>query len=503
MSATTLSTEVTAGRAEGEPLSSRPARPARKGWRGRGWWISAAALAVFSMVLLRWARTSPGYDPYGWLVWGYQTLHLNLDLGGAPSWKPLPSLFTVPYSLFGHYSLWLWGATCVALSLAGAIFAGRIAYTLTVGGGRHRYAALAGGLFAGLALVGMQDYAHYVLSVQSDSMIVGLCLGAVDCHLCGRRRWAFWLLVLASFGRPEAWVFCGVYGVWLWRRFPALRRMVCGGLAAIPLMWFGVPLLTGQSFFVSGQLAYRSPRALHENRIVGELGRFFGLEYLPVWLASATAVVLAMLRGDRAVLTLAGAAVLWLVIELAFVLHGWPGVPRYVMEPAGVAIALGGVAVGWILAEAPRLARGVPRWLGVALVALLAASLAPGALARLGVERADLHHERQRTQEIARLKSTIARLGGYRRVRSCGEPVTDVEYASVLAWFTKLNVGFVGYLPDRERAQPYPIVLFTPVSDRWIVQPWHTLPAKRAQCARLGGTHVAARGDPVGALGGL
>ena len=97
---------------------------------------------------------------------------------------------------------------------------------------------------------------------------------------------------------------------------------------------------------------------------------------------------------------------------------------------------------------------------------------------------------RQRTQEIARLKSTIARLGGYRRVRSCGEPVTDVEYASVLAWFTKLNVGFVGYLPNAERTQPYPIVLFTPVSDGWTVEPWHTLLSKRAGCEGLSGAHV-------------
>ena len=51
-----------------------------------------------------YARTRPGYDPYGWLVWGQLTIHLELDTNGAPSWKPLPYLFTVPYALFGHYS---------------------------------------------------------------------------------------------------------------------------------------------------------------------------------------------------------------------------------------------------------------------------------------------------------------------------------------------------------------------------------------------------------------
>ena len=55
--------------------------------------------------------TRPGYDPYGWLDWGYQTLRGSLDLGGAPSWKPFTYLFNVPYALFGHYALWLWMLT--------------------------------------------------------------------------------------------------------------------------------------------------------------------------------------------------------------------------------------------------------------------------------------------------------------------------------------------------------------------------------------------------------
>ena len=55
---------------------------------------------------------------------------LKLDTNGAPSWKPLPFLFTVPYALFGHYQLWLWMVTSVAVSLSGAAFAWRIAFNL-------------------------------------------------------------------------------------------------------------------------------------------------------------------------------------------------------------------------------------------------------------------------------------------------------------------------------------------------------------------------------------
>jgi hypothetical protein len=97
-------------------------------------WATAVVLLVVSVVLVAWARTRPSYDAYGWLVWGYQTLHGTLDLGGAPSWKPLTYLFTVPLALFGHYEMWLWMFFSTAVALAGAVFAGRIAYRLSGGG---------------------------------------------------------------------------------------------------------------------------------------------------------------------------------------------------------------------------------------------------------------------------------------------------------------------------------------------------------------------------------
>ena len=87
--------------------------------------------------------TRPGYDPYGWLDWGYQTLRGSLNLGGAPSWKPFTYLFNVPYAIFGHYALWLWMLTAVSMSLAGAVFGGRIAYQLTGADAEHRWAAIA------------------------------------------------------------------------------------------------------------------------------------------------------------------------------------------------------------------------------------------------------------------------------------------------------------------------------------------------------------------------
>ena len=172
--------------------------------RAYPWALAAVALLIVSVVLVVWARSRPGYDPYGWMVWGYQTLHLNLDLGGAPSWKPLPFVFDVPFAVFGHYQLWLWMFTSAFISLIGTVFAGRIAYRLTANQieDGDRRPAIAAGLFAGAALLGLQNYMHYTFSFQSDTMITTLCLAAIDAWVSGRPRLAFVVGCFAGLGRP-------------------------------------------------------------------------------------------------------------------------------------------------------------------------------------------------------------------------------------------------------------------------------------------------------------
>src|SRR5437588_604924 len=146
--------------------------------RSHPWVAGTVVLLLAGLILVVWARSRPGYDPYGWLTWGKLTLHGKLDTNGAPSWKPLPFLFTVPFALFGRYQLWLWMVLSVAVSLAGPIFAWRIAFRLTYADPARRYAAYGAGLFAAGLVLLMQDpllpanYLHYVLSAESDTMIV-------------------------------------------------------------------------------------------------------------------------------------------------------------------------------------------------------------------------------------------------------------------------------------------------------------------------------------------
>ncbi len=75
-------------------------------------------------------------------------------------------------------------------------------------------------------MLGINTYMHLVLIANSDPLIVAVCLAAIDCHLNRRYRLAFGMLVLASLGRPEAWVFAGLYALWL-REGPDRRGCAC------------------------------------------------------------------------------------------------------------------------------------------------------------------------------------------------------------------------------------------------------------------------------------
>jgi hypothetical protein len=472
------------------------------------WLSTSAVILVVSAVLTLWARTRPSYDAYGWMTWGHSTLHLTLNLGGAPSWKPVPFLFTVPYALFGHYQLWLWMITATAVALAGPVFAGRIAFRL-VGGAelRHdpeplrRYAPWVAAVIAGGCVLGIEDYFHYILSSQSDPMIVTFTLAGLDMFLIGRYRWALVLGVLAALGRPEAWPFVGLFGIWAWFKLPRMRWMLVLGAAVVLFMWFGIPTITNGRPDIAGQLAQGSPRELHSNRLVGTLGRVHEILYLPVWIAAAIAAAIALLRRNWVVLAMAGGVVVWAIVEIAFAYHGWPALPRYVFEAGGVVAILAGVGIGWLMLEGSRLGSArmgrMGAWSGAVAAAVLVATMIPGAIHRIRTEHADLTAQHARTHEISLLQSVTNALGGARHILNCGQPVTDVEYASTLAWIYRIDVGSVGgfqqHVEGAELANPaIPKVLFHPLGGGgWSVKPWHTRPSQVARCAGLNATYTS------------
>jgi hypothetical protein len=473
------------------------------------WLCTSAVVVVVSVVLTAWARTRPSYDAYGWMTWGHSTLHLTLNLGGAPSWKPVPFLFTVPYALAGHYQLWLWMFTATAVALGGPVFAGRIAYRL-VGGNElrldpepiRRYAPWVAALIAGAGVLGIEDYFHYILSSQSDPMIVTFTLAAIDMCLIRRYRWTLLFGVLAALGRPEVWPFLGLFGLWAWFKIPSMRWMLLAGAAVVLFMWFGIPTITNGQPDIAGQLAQGSPRELHSDQFTGTLSRFHELEYLPVWIAAAIAVALAALRRNWIVVAMGAGVVVWVIVEIAFAYHGWPALQRYMFEAAGVVAVLAGVAVGSLMLEGPRVRQGsgigwVGRYSGAAVAAVLVVTMIPGAIHRLRAEHLDLTQQHARTHEISLLQGVTDALGGAHHILDCGQPVTDVEYASTVAWIDRIDVGSVGgfqqHVEGALLANPaIPKVLFEPQpGGGWKVVAWHTQPAQVASCRGLNSLYTS------------
>jgi hypothetical protein len=230
-----------------------------------------------------------------------------------------------------------------------------------------------------------------------------------------------------------------------------------------------------------------SPRAIHGNKIAGVISRFVHLHALPVHVAALIAIAIALARRDRAPLVLAAALVGWVIVEIAFALHGWSAVPRYLFEPAAVEAVLAGTAAGYLLASSEMtFPAAVPvRWVSAALVVVFLVALVPVGRHRITVEHVDLVKQRGFARQIDRLHAVLARDGGAARVLACGHPVTLVGFQSTLAWELGLNVGNVGHQPGREIRHGIPLVVFKPHMLGWQVRTFHTPIADRARCSGL------------------
>ncbi len=192
------------------------------------------------------------------------------------------------------------------------------------------------------------------------------------------------------------------------------------------------------------------------------------------------------------VLVLAAGGAAWIVIEIAFSLHGWPGLGRYMFGAGAVMVVIAAVLVGRLLTDlGPLLASRWPRpglvrassWIGLLLAAVLVVSLIPAAISTGRGERRDLRVQRLRTKEIDLLASTVSHLGGSTRLRACGESLTRLEYQTILAWTLHQNVAAIGFKYGEAINKGHPIVLFTPAGHHgWVVQAVHQ---RQPQCRGL------------------
>src|SRR4051812_15085516 len=195
--------------------------------------------------------SAPTYDPWAWIVWGREILHLDLSTVDGPSWKPLPVLLTTPFALFGGLAPDLWLFVARAGAIAGVVMAFRVARRL-------------GGVPAGAAAAGAYVVAPWMLRNSalgnSEGLLVALGLAAADRHLAGRNRHAFLLGIGAALLRPEAWPLIGLYGLWLFWRDPGARKLVVAAFVSLPLLWL-LPELWGSGDLLRAAHRAHNPRA--------------------------------------------------------------------------------------------------------------------------------------------------------------------------------------------------------------------------------------------------
>jgi hypothetical protein len=139
------------------------------------WGVACVAAAALSAAVL---PTVPSYDPWAWIVWGREVSdpHLSFAIGGGPSWKPLPVIFTTIFGLFGGAAPTLWVITARAGGFLGLAGGFQLARRLT-GGGAWGAAA---GVSAAAAIVLTQDWAYYMFRGTSEPILIGTSLWAID-----------------------------------------------------------------------------------------------------------------------------------------------------------------------------------------------------------------------------------------------------------------------------------------------------------------------------------
>ena len=352
------------------PSCAMAARAA--GRRARGGCSSLACLGLAALSLL--GPSQPTYDPWAWLIWGRDIVHLDLVTTAGPSWKPLPVLFTTPFALLGDAPR----RSCGSSSRAPA---GCSRWPWRTGS-RARLGGRAAGVDrAPSRSPGANLFASFATRGNSEGLLVGLALWAVERHLDGRRRDAFLLGVGCALLRPETWPFVALYGVWLVaaHRHDAAARGASSRSSAAraqpsPLLWF-VPEYIG-----SGDFFRAASRALEP---VPNSPAQAAHPFLAVFTNSATALsppayvggvagraaraVAARARRPRrtVVLALAAAATVLMVTVAVLAEIGFTGNLRYVALPASIVCVLAGV--GWAglsqLVRSPggRTARRSPR----------------------------------------------------------------------------------------------------------------------------------------------
>ena len=314
--------------------------------------IAVAACLVVGFVSAFTLPTIPSYDPFAWVVWGWELAHHIIGphqpfiTGGGPSWKPFPVIFTTIFGFFGSAAPKLW----VGFARAGGLFGLFVAFRLGSRLGAAEKWRLAGPIAGAVAVLGVfltSEWTHYMWRGTSEPFVVTTTLFAIERHLSGRRTTAFLSGVVLALMRPEASLFVGLYALWLFfsdRRL-ATRLTLVGGIVAIPFGWTVPPWIASGQPLLSSQHAqlYNGDLGAHPELEV--LKRATNLTVWPVIIAAGALTVLAIRTRDWLLVSLAGAGLAYVAIVEIMTADHYPGLERFMLPAAAVAVVLAGVAV--------------------------------------------------------------------------------------------------------------------------------------------------------------
>lgn len=416
--------------------------------------VGSLALAGLSLLVL---PRGIAYDPWSWLVWGREIIHLRLNTrDAATSVKPLPMLVTTLVAPAGGAAPLLW----LVVARAGAIAAVGLAWRLA-----DRLGGAVAGWIAAFGLVTSFEFASYLFFAgMSEPMAAATGLAAADFTLQRRYQAAGVAFLLTALLRLEAWPFLIAFLGWrLLCRF-SLRRLAgaAGLVLLLPLAWFGVDWLGSRQLMRSagaasqqsqgGPLLSPHPGLATVAETVHQLVAPVAIGFV---LTAIVAVVVAWWRRDRLageLAALSAAAVAWLLIVAAMAqVRIATGAPRYLLPAVALAVVVGAVGIrrasGLVLERGPASRMGI----GVAVAGLLMAAVVGGSVPQSVVVgqrvSGELVTDRQ-LQQRAEAMSTVTKQAGRRRLLRCGQLVTSPFQVPTLAWAERLPLGRLSAHPQ-------------------------------------------------------
>jgi hypothetical protein len=487
----------------------RWARTATGPWLSdRDFYIALVLVSITIGALSLLIPSTPSYDPWAWLVWGKEIIHINLQTTGGPTWKPLPVIFTTIFALFGKAQPDLWLVVARAGAFAAAVMVFRLSYRLTrqlgayftkptgpIDGLGGVFPALLAGGVAALGLAFSGGYISANALGYSEGLATAIVLIALERHLAGKPRQAFAVGFLAALDRPEIWLFWGPYGLYLFWKDPGARKLVIGLFVLIPILWFG-PEYWGSGHFLRGvsraQHVRSNSLALTKCPFCSELkDAAWPTILLRIKIAAvALAVVVGFVLGLRwrrhglrdllappqvraqAVAALCGlAGLVWFVVIAILTQAGFSGNNRYLVIGSALVEVCGAVAWGWAAQEIGNLLAGALRrgreragnrvrditQLAAAGVVGLAFLALPNWVGRNLIDIPRTHHSIVYQAHLRQdLTKIVSEYGGTAKLLRCGSVMTEGFQVPMVAWTLGVHTADIQASPLSGAEPPPP-----------------------------------------------